>query len=195
MNDEPSNENSPSAPRWLWIAVAALLGFAVYTALESWNAERQLADLALSVAGEQLRSHALAARQNDYQQELRIIAAPGTIKYDFRSDDTSLPPIAAYWNPQMGIALAGDQVPPPDEATTFELWVKSHEGVTVGAFVFHPNPAGQILIVLTKGSTLFPAAAAALTAPQALSITQELDGGGMAPSADIKWTAVIPAAH
>ncbi len=195
MSDPPNTTPRASIPTWLWVAVAALFGFAVYTALETWNAERQLADLISRVASAQQASRALASQQDQYQQELRIVAAPGTIKYDFRPEAPSLPPIAAYWNPQMGIALAGDQVPSPDEADTFELWVKAHEGDTVGAFLFHPNPAGQILLVLRRDSTLDPKAADALTAPQALFITEEPDGGSLSPSADPKWAAVIPPAH
>jgi hypothetical protein len=194
MNDQP-NAARRSIPTWLWMAVAALFGFAIYTAFETWNAERQLAGLISRVASAQHASRDLAAQQDQYQQELRIIAAPETIKYDFRPEAPSLPPIAAYWNPHMGIALAGDQVPSPDEADTFELWVKTHEGDTVGAFLFHPNPAGQILLVLRKDSTLDPKAADALTAPQALFVTEEPDGGGPSPSANLKWAGVIPAAH
>jgi len=186
----PSGPDSPRSPipSWISVAAAVLILFAAYTAFQVWRSGREVADLARRVQREQARRRALEAQRQRYEDALRIIADPVTRKIELRPASSALPVVAAYWNPQLGLALAGSGLPPPAAGNTLELWIQSGEGNLVGAAIFQPGARGQILVVVPPAG----AAGSALRIPKRFSISEEPTGGSAFPTSTLTWTARLP---
>ncbi len=85
---------------------------------------------------------------------------------------------------QMGLVLAGNEVPSPAPNHTFQLWVVPKKGAPLSAGIFNPDAAGTVLLVATPSATLADAAA--------LAVSEEPAGGLPQPTKDrILWVGPV----
>lgn len=178
----------PLIPRWAWIAALALLLVAIFTAWQSQRFAGEFADLQQRIAQELQRGHSLESEQQRYQKALNIVAANGTKDIQLKPAQSNfrgnLPPVTAYWNPQVGLALSADKIPPMPSTRALQLWIVPQAGAAISAGTVRPNATGQILLVLPP--------MAAMSNAKFLIITDEPAEGSTAPTTRQKWSASLP---
>ena len=211
MPPEADPASSPAPRRsaifsWTCVVAAVLIAFAVYSAVGTWRAQRNLVAVARRAQREQARSRALGSAQQRYQDALPVVADPATEKIDLAPVPHSATPLAAadsagvqptgeqphlavYWNSRMGIVLAGGGLQPMPPGSVLELWVQSRQGNLVGALLSRPDAAGQLLTTVPLVSPMTDALVDAMRTPKMLAISQEPSGGNPFPTSDWKWTS------
>ncbi len=170
-------------PVWAWASAAALVLFTLYSIWETRRLEQQLAELQNQVRTERSRNLALQSDRQLFQNALAILSAPGTKEASLKASGGSLPDVRAYWNAQLGLLLAGQQVPSPASNRTFQLWVVPRKGNPISAGIFRPDATGRVLLVTS------PAASIAETA--ALAISEEPAGGRPQPTTKPLWVGPL----
>ncbi len=171
-------------PIWAWAGAAALVLITIYSAWQTRRLEGQLADLQHQIQAERSQNRAIEADRKLYDNVLAILSAPGTREASLKASGASLPEVRAYWNAQLGLVLAGQQVPLPAGDLTFQLWVVPKKGNPISAGIFRPNAQGTVLLVTT------PQAKIAETA--ALAISEEPAGGRPQPTKDkVLWVGPL----
>jgi len=171
-------------PVWAWASAAALVLLTLYSVRETRRLERQLAQLQAEVQTERSQNQALATNRKAYQQALAILEAPSTKETHLKAAAGSLPEVRAYWNAQLGLVLAGQQIPLPASDRTFQLWVVPKKGDPVSAGIFRPDASGTVLLVATPEGKIAETAA--------LAISEEPAGGRSQPTKDkILWVGPL----
>jgi anti-sigma-K factor RskA len=186
----PPQSNTPERKAqitaWVSIAAAALLIFTGYTTWRMAQSERELAVLAARAAREQGRSRALESEQQRYQQALAIVAAANTRHMQLlamKKAAPPVPPVTAYWNPQMGLVLAADSLPAVPAGRTLQVWIIPRQGAPVSVGISRPDASGQMLMLIPPS--------AVMTTAQSLTITEEPAGGSPQPTAEPEWSGSI----
>ena len=171
----------------MWAAAAALIFLAAYTTWQAQHLTGEFAILQSRATEEQQRSIALQSEQQRYQQALNIVAASATKQLQLKPVAThakeNIPVITAYWNPQMGLALSADRMAAMPSGRALQLWIVPQSGAPVGAGIFSPNAAGQILFVMPPN--------AAMNTATSLSISDEPTGGSAQPTSAFEWSALL----
>ena len=171
-------------PVWAWAGAAALALFTLYSVRETHRLERELADLHGQVHSRRSQNQALQADRKLYENALAILSAPGTREANLKASTGSLPEVRAYWNPELGLVLAGQQVPLPAGDRTFQLWVVPKKGNFISAGVFRPDARGAVLMVTAPEAKIAEVAA--------LAISEEPAGGRPQPTKDkILWVGPL----
>lgn len=170
-------------PAWAWAAAAALVLFAGYTTFQMRQFSREVAALERQGAQEEQRSRALDSERERYLQALNIIGATSTRHLQLKPGTAAMPPMTAYWNPQMGLVLAADKMPAVQPGRTLQLWVVPQQGAPVSVGIFRPNSAGQVLMVMPPANAMLMA--------KALAISEEPAGGSPQPTSTPTWVGPV----
>jgi len=168
-------------PAWVLAVAIALLAVAGYSTWRMMQIARELADLQARAAQEQLRSQALGAARQPYQQGLRIVAATDTSKWILAGTNPSRPPITVYWNGKMGVVLVADRLPGVNANRSLQLWTAPRKKPVVSVAIFRPDESGRLFVVLPPNP--------ALNSPETLLVTEEPTGGSPRPTMPAQWTA------
>lgn len=179
MTDQ--SKRSVWIPNWALAIAIALLAVAVYSTWRMMQIARELPDLQARAAQEQLRSQALGAARQPYQQGLRIVEAADTSKFVVTGTNSTRPSITVYWNSKMGLALVADRLPGVNADRTLQLWIAPRKGTAVSVATFRPDESGRLFVVLPPN--------AASNAPETLLVTEEPAGGSPHPTMPAEWTA------
>lgn len=174
-----SPERRGGIPVWAWAGVAALVLFTLFSIHETRRLQGELAALRAQVRSQRSQTQALESDRQLYQRALAILSAPGTREMNLKPAQASLPEVRAYWNAQLGLVVAGHQIPSPAADRTFQLWVVPRKGNPISAGIFRPDPDGQVLLVSTPEAQMSAAAA--------LAITDEPAGGRPHPTTKPLW--------
>ncbi len=178
------SKRRPWIPAWALAIAIGLLVLAGYSTWRTVQIARELADLQARAAQEQLRSQALAAARQPYQQGLRIVDATDTSKWMLVGTNPSRPPITVYWNSKMGLVLVADHLPAVNAGRTLQLWSAPRKDAASSVAIFRPDESGRLFVVSPSN--------AASNSPQALLVTEEPDGGSLRPTSHAEWTQTQP---
>lgn len=170
-------------PVWAWAGVAALALFALFSIHETRRLQGELAALRAQIRAQRSQTQALESDRQLYLRALAILSASGTREMNLKPAQASLPEVRAYWNAQIGLVVAGHQIPSPAADRTFQLWVVPRKGNLISAGIFRPDTDGRVLLVSTPEAQMSAAAA--------LAITDEPAGGRPQPTTKPLWVGPL----
>ena len=182
----PAGRAAPFLPWWAWAGVAALL---VATAVSTWEARREAAELRKlhdEFAKMEKQRAELAAQIDRAQRTEAILADPTSRQVQLATKAANLPAVRAYWNPQFGIVLTAAKVPAPQGNRTLQLWLvpKGPGAKPVSAGVFRPDAQGNLTLLVTNPP-------AGITDTAALAISDEPEGGSPQPTTTPIWVGAL----
>ncbi len=177
-----------AVPWWLWVGVAALLLFSVYSA---WNEQR----LRNAVADLQQQADAQRAGRLKLEQELRaaklqaheamIWMDPKSKKIMLPPKDPKMPQLEAMWHPELGLCVRGWKVPSPGDNRVLQLWlIPKAGGKPMPSVTFWPDASGTFSAMVENPPD-------AMSDTQALAITEEPMGGSPQPTSAPMWVGGV----
>jgi anti-sigma-K factor RskA len=171
-----------SIPLWMWVGVAALLLFSVYSA---WNAERLRNDVRATnerAAVILQQRHDLEAQLENAKREAVILTDPRSVKI---IDPKNLG-VEAMWHSKLGIVVTGQRVAAPAGNRVYQLWLipKVAGGKPIPSLVVRPDEEGKIVLLVAHPPD-------AMDATKALAITEEPEGGSQSPTTTPSWVGGI----
>ena len=176
-------------PWWLWAGVAALLLFSVYSA---WNEQR----LRNAVATLQQQAEAQRAERLMLEEQLRaaklqaheamIWMDPKSVKIMLPPKDPTMPQLEAMWHPELGLCVRGWKVPSPGDNRVLQLWLipKKAGGKPMPSVTFWPDASGTFSAMVENPPD-------AMSATQALAVTEEPIGGSQQPTSAPMWVGGV----
>jgi anti-sigma-K factor RskA len=150
-------------PALVWVAVAVVLLFWVFTAYQARRVARQLTQLEAQAAEQRQRGAALQAERRRYQQFLAVLSASDTRELLLHSRKSELPPLRAYWNDRLGLVLFAPRIPAPAAGRSYQSWIVLRQGNSVSAGDVCPDATGRVVHVVAPGVKFAEAAALAIT--------------------------------
>src|SRR5262249_25955411 len=131
-------------PVWLWMGVAAMLLFSVYSA---WDAQR----MGREVRQAQERTAAILAERANLEKQLtlakreaRILTDPASVKIVSVAKDEKAMQLEARWHSDLGIVPSGQNVPIPTGTRVWQLWLipKTPGGKPIPSLTIRPDADG-----------------------------------------------------
>ena len=176
---------APPSRRWApglaWGAAAAMLLFAVFTEVRSRGIVRHSQEVEQRLAELEEQHEALRTESESYRRILEIVSAPGTLAVSLEA--ASSPQLHAYWHEDLGLVLAGRNMPGLEPNRTYQLWVIPKQGSPIDAGVFEPDSSGGVTLVTSPGISAADAAA--------IAITDEPAGGQPQPTTQPIWVGPL----
>jgi len=173
-------------PVLLWVGLAAMLLFSVYTA---WNAQ-QLSNQ-LRASNQQIAVIRAERQQLEKQVELEkreatILADPASVKIALSPQDPQAPPLEARWHSQLGILVNGVNVSAPSGNRVLQLWLipKGGDGKPVPSLTLRPDADGKLVLLVANPPEL-------MAETKALAITEEPAGGSLQPTTAPRWVGGV----
>jgi len=157
--------------------------FALFSIHETQRLQGELAALRAQIRAQRSQTQALESDRQLYLRALAILSASGTREMSLKPAQAWLPEVRAYWNAQIGLVVAGHQIPSPAADRTFQLWVVPRKGNPISAGIFRPDTDGRVLLVSTPEAQMSAAAA--------LAITDEPAGGRPQPTTKPLWVGPL----
>ena len=176
-------------PWWLWIGVAALLLFSVYSA---WNEQR----LRNAVATLQQQAEAQRAEREKLEKQLQVAKLqaheamiwmdPKSKKIMLPAKDPNMPQLEVMWHPELGLCVRGWKVPSPGEQRVLQLWLipKRAGGKPMPSVTFWPDASGTFSAMVENPPDV-------MSATQALAVTEEPMGGSSQPTSAPMWVGGV----
>jgi hypothetical protein len=176
-------------PWWLWAGVAALLLFSVYSAS---NEQR----LRSTVANLQQQAEAQRAERQKLEEQLRVAKLqaheamiwmdPKSKKIMLPPKDPNMPQLEAMWHPELGLCVRGWKVPAPGDNRVLQLWLipKKAGGKPMPSVTFWPDASGTFSAMVENPPD-------AMSATQALAVTEEPIGGSAQPTSAPMWVGGV----
>jgi anti-sigma-K factor RskA len=184
----PQAVRGAAIPWWLWVGVAALLLFSVYSA---WNEQH----LRNAVANLLQQAETQRAERQKLEEQLHIAKLqaheamiwmdPKSKKIMLPSKDPKMPQLEAMWHPELGLCVRGWKVPSPGEKRVLQLWlIPKAGGKPMPSVTFWPDASGTFSAMVENPPD-------AMSATQALAVTEEPMGGSQQPTSAPMWVGGV----
>ena len=173
-------------PLWLWIVVAALAAYSLYT---GWQAQRLRRELAFiqeqSDDAAQARAK-LATEFADAARTAAILTDPASLQVLLAPQQKGAPALRAYWHAGLGLVVTGAPVPLPSDGHTLEVWLlpKAPQEKPIPAGFLRPESNGRFVLLAASPP-------ASLASTKALAVTEEPAGGSPQPTSTPRWSGPI----
>jgi anti-sigma-K factor RskA len=173
-------------PSWLWVGVAALLVFSVYSA---WNARR----MQIEISEANQRAATLLAERHKIEEQLADTRREATIMMDPTSHKIALwgehahpETLEAKWHSQLGVCIMGEKVPMPSANHVLQVWfIPKKEGAKpMPSAMVRPDANGKIMIYVS-------APPESMDNTKSIAITEEPAGGSGWPTTPILWSGNV----
>jgi anti-sigma-K factor RskA len=180
------SKSSSAIPFWMWGAVAALLLFTLYTAWDTIQLNKQIAETNAQAQAEIAKRHELEEQFAIAQREAIILTDPRSVKIPLGTENKEMPNLDATWHAKLGIVVSGLNVPAPSGTRTLQLWLipKTKDGKPIPSLTLRPDADGKFVLLVANPPD-------AMDATKALAITEEPAGGSQAPTTKPIWVGAI----
>ncbi len=164
-------------PFWLWVGVAALLVFSVYSA---WNMRR----LQNEILQANNRAATLLQERQKTEQELAfakreamILMDPSSVKIALKGGDAQGPQLEAKWHSEWGVVVMGENIPMPSPHHVLQLWFipKAPGKMPMPSMMVRPDANGKFVLLVSNPPE-------SMDATKALAISEEPEGGSPWPT-------------
>jgi hypothetical protein len=175
-------------PWWLWVGVAALLLFSVYSAWNEQHLRNAVANLQQQAETQRLERQKLEEQLRTAKlqaHEAMIWMDPKSKKIMLPSKDPKMPQLEAMWHPELGLCVRGWKVPSPGEKRVLQLWlIPKAGGKPMPSVTFWPDASGTFSAMVENPPD-------AMSATQALAVTEEPMGGSPQPTSAPMWVGGV----
>jgi anti-sigma-K factor RskA len=173
-------------PYWMWAAVAALLLFAVYSAWNTYQLDKQIRAAndratALLAEREKMQKDLLMAKR-----EAMIMVDPASHKIALWGEHAHPETLEAKWHAQYGLCVMGEKVPMPSENHVLQVWfIPKGEGKKpMPSMMVKPDANGKLMFVISNPPE-------PMDDTKAIAITEEPEGGSGWPTTPILWSGNV----
>ena len=173
-------------PWWMWAGLAALVLLSVYSVQVTRRIENEL-----RLAQEQA---ALVAREREEmgkkvalaQRERSIVMDQASVQIAMPAASKDVPAMRAYWHAQLGIVVAGANIPAPPSNRALQLWLipRAAGSKPQSAGLLEQRPGGSCV-------GLVPEPKITMSDTKALAITEEPAGGSARPTSSPRWVGGV----
>jgi anti-sigma-K factor RskA len=179
-------QRTPAIPYWMWGAVAALFLFALFQTWETSQLREQIAEAENQAKAEEAKRQELEAQFALAKREAIILTDPRSVKIPMPTGSKDMPQLTAMWHARLGIVVTGEKVPVPAGNRTLQLWLipKKPDGKPIPSMMLRPDAEGKFMLMVANPPD-------SMEAIKALAITEEPDGGSLAPTAKPIWSGTI----
>jgi len=170
----------------MWAGLAALVLLSVYSFQDSRRIENEL-----RLAREQV---ALVVREREEmrkkvalaQRERGIVMDQASVQIAMPAASKDVPAMRAYWHAQLGIVVAGANIPAPPSNRTLQLWLipRAAGSKPQSAGLLEQRPDGSCV-------GLVPEPQIAMSDTKALAISEEPAGGSAQPTSSPRWVGGV----
>ena len=175
-----------STPWWMWVGAAALILMSVYSA---WDATRL--QMELKALRDQTRIEAVERERMREELALAergrmIVADPSSVQVAMPATVKHAPAMHAYWHAELGLVVAGVNIPAPPKSHGFQLWLiaKTPGNKPISAGMLEQRPDGACF-------ALVPHPPSFLAETKLLAITEEPVGGSPQPTSAPRWAGTV----
>jgi anti-sigma-K factor RskA len=181
-----SKAPSTSIPYWMWVGVAALLLFSLYSTWDARKLQQEVAEVNQRAAEEIKQREKLQQELTVAKHEAWILTDPNSKKIAIMPNDKDMPMLEAMWHPQMGIYITGQKMPMPKGNRVLQLWLipKTPGAKPMPSHVFWPDANGKIGEMVSDPPEV-------LAETKALAITEEPAGGSLQPTSTPMWVGGV----
>ena len=176
----------PAIPLWIWGAVAAALLFAFFNAYQTRSTQEMIRKIEGDLKAQLKLQEQTAQELVLAKREALILTDPRSVKIEMPAGNQELPSLEATWHRELGLVVAGRNLPVPLGKRTLQLWLipKTVGGKPIPSLTLRPDANGKFdLLVQAPPDTL--------AATRALAITEEPDGGSPQPTTTPIWVGAV----
>jgi anti-sigma-K factor RskA len=173
-------------PSWLWLGLAALLIFSVYS---TWNGRRLKNEIR---EANQRAATLLAERQKideqlaETKREAAIMMDPTSHRIALWGEHAHPETLEAKWHSQLGVCIMGEKVPMPSANHVLQVWfIPKKEGAApMPSAMVRPDANGKLMLYVS-------APPESMDNTKAIAITEEPAGGSGWPTSPILWSGNV----
>jgi anti-sigma-K factor RskA len=177
-------------PSWLWVGVAALLVFSIYSAWNTRRLENEIREAntryaALRIDGQKNQEQLAMAKR-----EAMILMDPTSVKIMMSGSNSQGVQLEAKWHPQLGLVVMGDKIPMPSPHHVLQLWFipKEKGAKPMPSMMTWPDANGKFVMVVSNPPD-------SMDNTKALAITEEPEGGSHWPTTTPIYVGPSPDAN
>jgi len=176
----------PAVPYWMWAAAAALLVVAIYSTWDARHLSEQMRDINARAIAELNSREKIEEELAAVRREATILTDPSSVKVALTTTPPDAAPLQANWNPNLGLVVTGQKIPPPPGDRVLQLWLipKAPGGKPLPSQTIRPDANGNFVL-------LVPNPPGVVNETKALAVTEEPAGGSPQPTTTPRWVGGV----
>jgi anti-sigma-K factor RskA len=173
-------------PSWLWVGVAALLVFSVYSAWTTRRLQNEIREANERAATLGIEHGRVLEQLADAKREAMIMMDPTSRKIALWGEHAHPETLEAKWHSQLGVCIVGDKVPMPSANHVLQVWfIPKKEGAKpMPSAMVRPDANGKLMLYVS-------APPESMDDTKAIAITEEPAGGSGWPTMPILWSGKV----